>query len=72
VRILKCTIVGIVSAIVAAVGWAVIVMAFTFRATSDGGLGAVSIGVPELTWPSVAGFILGFALMFRRLRARPA
>jgi hypothetical protein len=71
VRILKCTTVGIVSAIVAAIGWAVVVMVFTFRAASDGGLGAVSIGFPELMWPGLVGFLLGFALMFTRLRTRP-
>jgi hypothetical protein len=64
--------VGIVSAIVAAIGWAVVVMVFTFRATSDGGLGAVSIGFPELMWPGLVGFLLGFALMFTRLRTRAA
>ncbi len=72
---LKCALVGIATAVVAAVAWVTlrILTAFSFVAASgSGGLGSVSGGVAELAYAGIVGFVLGFYLTWRRQQARVA
>ena len=74
VTYLKAALIGLLTAIVAAIAWSVISLSLAFHSaisqTGSGGLGAVSIGVSESMPAAVLGFVLGFMASVRRSRKR--
>jgi hypothetical protein len=73
---LKCLLVGLVTGTATAVLWAAATLfapLLLMRFRHEGGLGAVSIAVPEdLVVQFIAGFALGFVMALRRQRRHSA
>ena len=74
---LKSILVGIVGAVAASMLWILtvfviplLILLFMSRDTGSGGIGAVSVGVPDsglVLAPALVGFAIGFFWEYRRL-----
>ena len=77
---LKCTLVGIVTALAASVIWIVAMLVLPIAAPflisrifgTDGAVGAgAAVGSGSITIAGIVGFIAGFAWQFRRVNKSP-